>query len=413
MYSTRGLPFNSARPTVMHIDLNSCFASVEQQSNPFWRGKPLAVAAYTTPSGCILAASIEAKRYGIKTGMRVKDGKKLYPQLIVVKPDPPKYRFVHKQIGAILANYTGDMLAKSIDEYVLRLAGYPILRTKTMHELGVEIKKRIKCEVGDWLKVSIGIAPSGFLAKTASNIKKPDGLEEINKENVESVYKNMVLTDIHGINFRNAARLNSVGIYTPYEFYTASLQQLKSAFRSINAFYWYVRLRGWDIDDVEFGRKSFGNSYSLPQSKGNLEELLPLTQKLIEKTGSRMRKKGYSSKGVQISLLFRDGSFWHKGRLLDHFVYDSRDIYKEVTKLLKTCPQIKPVHTLAESCFSLIPKSSLQLTLFEDELKKESLVKALDSINEIWGEFSVTPARMVSAKGAIEDRIAFGTVVEI
>src|SRR5688572_24295331 len=91
--------FNPAIPNIMHIDLNSCFASVEQQANPLLRGKPLAVAAYDAPYGAILAPSVEAKLYGIKTGMSVREGRELCPFLVVREPDPPKYRQVHKQIG--------------------------------------------------------------------------------------------------------------------------------------------------------------------------------------------------------------------------------------------------------------------------------------------------------------------------
>ncbi|MEK7470692.1 MAG: DNA polymerase IV, partial [Patescibacteria group bacterium] len=102
----------------MHIDLNSCFATIEQQANPFLRGKPIAVGAYTTPNGCILAASVEAKRLGIKTGMRVKDGKVLYPKLIVLPSDPNKYRDVHLKLRKIISEYTNDFSPKSIDEFV-------------------------------------------------------------------------------------------------------------------------------------------------------------------------------------------------------------------------------------------------------------------------------------------------------
>src|SRR3990170_4756783 len=89
------LSFNPSPSYIMHIDLNSCFATIEQQANRFLRGKPVAVAAYTTPNGCIVAPSIEAKRYGVKTGMRVKDGQMLCRDLIIVPPDPNKYRSIH------------------------------------------------------------------------------------------------------------------------------------------------------------------------------------------------------------------------------------------------------------------------------------------------------------------------------
>src|SRR4030066_819191 len=147
------LGFNPKIPTILHIDLNSCFATIEQQANPHLRGKPVAVAAYTTPSGCIIAPSVEAKRYGIKVGMRVKDGKLLYPGLIVVPPDPWKYRNVHLSLRRILSDYTDKFVPKSIDEFVLNLEGYPCLQVSSMHEVGAEIKRRIKEEIGDWLSV--------------------------------------------------------------------------------------------------------------------------------------------------------------------------------------------------------------------------------------------------------------------
>lgn len=105
--------FNPAPPTLMHIDLNSCFASVEQQANPRLRGKPVAVAAYVTDRGCILAASVEAKRLGVATGMRVGEGKALCPDLVVIPPDPPKYRFVNRKLLVLLSTYTPNLSVES------------------------------------------------------------------------------------------------------------------------------------------------------------------------------------------------------------------------------------------------------------------------------------------------------------
>ena len=123
--SSFDLPFNPKPSTIMHIDLNSCFASIEQQANPLLRGKPIAVAAYTTPSGCILAPSVEAKRLGIKVGMRVKDGKLICPALKILSPDPWKYRNVHLGLRRLISQYTDDFVPKSIDEFVLNFEGYP------------------------------------------------------------------------------------------------------------------------------------------------------------------------------------------------------------------------------------------------------------------------------------------------
>src|SRR3989338_3742812 len=108
--------FNCKPSKLMHIDLNSCFASIEQQSNPKLRGLPTVVAAYPTDGGCILSASVEAKKLGIKTGMRVKDARNIYRTVKVLTPDPPKYRYIHQQMMKVFETYTPNVEPKSIDE---------------------------------------------------------------------------------------------------------------------------------------------------------------------------------------------------------------------------------------------------------------------------------------------------------
>ncbi|MCJ7805063.1 DNA polymerase IV [Patescibacteria group bacterium] len=412
MDSPTDLSFNPKPSTIMHMDLNSCFATIEQQANPLLRGKPVVVAAYTTPSGCIVAPSVEAKRLGIKVGMRVKDGRFLCPDLIVLPPDPWKYRNVHLSLRRIVSEYTSNFSPKSIDEFVLNMEGYPAYR-KGMLKLAREIKRRIKAEVGDWLTVSVGVAPNRFLAKTAAGLHKPDGLDEINKNNYADVYSKLSLTDLCGIKERNAIRLGSMGIYSVLDFYNAPLWKLKAAFSSILGYYWYLRLRGWEIDDVEFARRSYGNSFALPKPLQTVEELSPVLSKLVEKMGARLRHAGYKAKGVHLSVVYRDWSFWHKGAITSKVLFDSRDIYKEAFKLLVSCPYRKPVRQLAVSCFNLLTRPELQMELFEDVVKKEKIVEAVDKVNERWGHFIITPARMLGTGGVVMDRIAFGGVKEL
>ena len=168
-HPTLQLPINRAEPLVMHIDLNSCFATIEQQANPLLSGKPVVVAAYTTGNGCILAASCEAKRFGIKTGMRVWEAKRLYPSLIVLFPDPEKYRYINELLTSLLQSYSDHVQVQSIDEMIVRFDDMPM---ESIMEIAKDIKKRIREEIGVWITVSIGIASNAFLAKTASNLKK-------------------------------------------------------------------------------------------------------------------------------------------------------------------------------------------------------------------------------------------------
>lgn len=406
------LPFNPNPSTIMHLDLNSCFATIEQQANPLLRGKPTVVAAYVTPSGCILASSIEAKKYGIKTGMRVKEGRLLYPKLIVLSPDPWKYRNIHLKLRRLLSDYTDKIVPKSIDEFVLNLEGYPVA-SRGIQTVAGEIKKRIKKEIGEWLTISVGIAPNRFLAKTAAGLHKPDGLDEINKDNFTAIFYSLCLTDICGIKERNAVRLMNVGIFTVLDFYQADLRQLKAAFNSVLGYYWYLRLRGWEIDDVEFGRRSYGNSFALPQPLASPKELAPILQKLVQKTGQRLRKAGYRVRGIHLSLLYRDFSYWHQGVTLPKTIFDSREIYQEAFRILCRSPYKKAVRNLAVSCFNLVKASSLQLDLFTDTIKKEKITQAIDQVNSRWGDFIITPARMLGTKRLVLDRIAFGNVKEL
>lgn len=406
------LPFNPKSPTIMHIDLNSCFATIEQQANPKLRGKPIAVAAYTTPLGCIIAPSIEAKRLGVRLGMRVKDGRMICPSLIILSPDPWKYRKVHLALKNLLLNYTDRVIPKSIDEFILDIEGFPAY-SKGMVNIASEIKKRIRKEVGEWLTVSIGIAPNRFLAKTAASLNKPDGLEVIDRTNYHRIYSRLKLMNLHGIKANNTARLNNLEIYTVLDLYNAPVWKLKAAFASILGYYWYLRIRGWEIDNIEFTRKSFGNSYALPKPLTTPEQLAPLLQKLVEKAARRMRKNGYWTKGVHLAIVYCDWDFWHKGVSVPNLIFDSRDIYQAAFHLLLGSPCQKPVRELAVSCFNLQSCLNAQMNLLDDIVKKERLVDAVDKINERWGDFVMTPARMLGTQNVIIDRVSYGNIKEL
>ncbi|HPJ16698.1 MAG TPA: hypothetical protein PK639_00530 [Candidatus Woesebacteria bacterium] len=407
------LPFNRQVSAIMHIDLNSCFARIEQQANPLYRDRPLVVAAYASARGCVLAPSVEAKKLGIKVGTRVQDAKLICPEVIVIETDPDKYRFVHRQLKNLLSQYTADLVPKSIDEFTLNFLRYPGLKLG-LKNVGAEIKQRIKDEIGDWLTVSIGIGPNRFLAKTASNLKKPDGLEEINYQNYQTVYQNLKLLDLCGINTKFAARLNAGGIHTVTDLYQASIYQLKSVFHSITGYYWYLRLRGWEIDDVEFSKKSFGHMYSLPTHYSAPSDLSPILSKLVEKMAFRLRRSGYTAKGVHLGILYTDYSFWHQAKTVKNTsLFSTKDLYSLAYRILLSSPFTKPVANLSVSCFDLCKNNVNQLNLFSSVPKSLSLTQALDDINSRYGRFVITPAKMISASSLIPDRIGFGSTDDV
>lgn len=405
---------NRNQPTVMHIDLNSCFATVEQQANPLLRGKPLVVAAYNSPGGCIVSPSIEAKRLGIKVGMQVREARLISREVIVKEPDPAKYRDVHIKFSRIFRDYSPNVSPKSIDEAVIDFDKTPALK-RGLDEIGMEIKQRMRKEIGEWISCNIGIGTNRFLAKLASGLHKPDGLDVINFRNLRKIYGQVSLVDLHGINSRFEARLNALGIYTPIDFLDSDLFTLqKGVFKSVVGLYWYYRIRGWEIDNIDFARKSFGQSYALAKKTGKKEELFPILMKLCEKMGRRLRASGYEARGIDVAIIYKDYSYWHMSKTFGSYFFTTSELYKKAVLIFNRQKEFGIVSKLSVSCFDLSKGSSDQLSLFDQERQKEkNLSEAMDKINDKYGEFSLVLARMMAMDNLILDRIAFGGVKEL
>lgn len=397
----------------MHIDLNSCFAIIEQQANPLIRNKPVAVAAYDSPGGMILASSYEAKAKGVKLGVNVREARMLAPDICIRMPDPAKYRDAHNRFKEVLLRYTDDVVPKSIDEFVLNLKNSPSLRVgMSMQEIGLQIKKEIKESLGEYVTVNVGIGANRFWAKTAAGLNKPNGLDTITGHNVHHIYEKMALTDITGINVRYAARLNTAGIFTPLEFNAAPAEYLvKTVFHSKIGYDWYARLRGWEVDNVNWGTKTFGHQYALSSKTVDRKELSKILAKLCEKTGRRMRKNNYQAQGVHLWLRFANYHHWAKGRHTRSEVYATQDIYVHAQRLLNEATIPTYVTQMGVSVYKLTPSNPQQQNLFEGtRLDNHSIADASDKINDRFGEFTIVPGTMTGMEGIILDRIAFGSV---
>src|SRR5665213_856389 len=208
------LPLNFNAPQTMHIDLNSCFAIIEQQANPLIRHKPVAIAAYDTPRGAVIASSYEAKALGIKLMVNVREARMLCRDVIIMTPDPEKYFDAHRRFKKVLLNYTDEVTPKSVDEFVVNFKGSRAVQNGlSLVEVGHSIKRDIKESLGEYVTVNVGIATNRFLAKLAAGLHKPDGLDVITADNMREVYAQLELDDLPGINTRYRARLNMAGIY--------------------------------------------------------------------------------------------------------------------------------------------------------------------------------------------------------
>lgn len=407
------LPLNYNEPRVMHVDLNSCFAIIEQQANPLLRHKPVAIAAYDTPRGMVIASSYEAKALGIKLGVNVREARLLSKEVIVMMPDPEKYFDAHRRFKKVLLNYTDQVVAKSVDEFVVDFTGsMAVQRGISLTDIGYRIKEDVKREIGEYVTINIGIATNRFLAKVAAGLHKPDGLDVIRGEDIKDIYSQLDLVDFPGINTRFKARLNIAGIYTPLQFLEADITKLKKeVFHSIIGYYWYLRLRGHEIDAVDFGRKSFGQQYALGDKTSDREQLSRLLMKLCEKTGRRLRTQDYVAGGVHLWLAFENRVYWAKGRKTKSQVYATQDIYLHAQRLLNEAMIPARVTNIGVTVYDLTPASPRQLGLFDDtRLDARALAEASDKINDKFGEFTLVPAAMANMQATILKRVAFGSI---
>jgi DNA polymerase-4 len=403
------IQINKQKPLIMHIDLNSCFATIEQQANPLLRGKPLVVAAYDTPNGCILAPSTEAKRLGIKTGMRIKDARLLSRDIIIRTPDPSKYRDVQMRFSKIFADYSPDVTPKSIDESIIDFHPVKNLKPDLQH-IAQEIKARMKTEIGEWITCSIGISTNMFLAKLGASLHKPDGLDVIDHTNILKTYQTVSLIDFCGINVRYKARLNLHGIKTPIDFFHASRTLLeKRVFRSVIGGRWYEKLRGYEADQKATPLKSIGHQYALHAPTNNPEAIARLLMKLCEKMGRRLRKKSLVAQGIHVWLRYNDYTSWHKGKLMERALFTTMELYTHALFVLNNQPTQKVITLISVSCYHLTPQNTSQMTLFDgDYTKPHNVTKAMDTINDTFGEFTVTSGIMIGMDNVIKDSIAFG-----
>ncbi|MGV9001452.1 MAG: DNA polymerase Y family protein [Candidatus Saccharimonadaceae bacterium] len=402
--------FNEERPLIMHIDLNSCFATVEQQARPMLRGKPVAIVNRRTDKTAIITASYEAKAKGVKVGMKLRDARILCPGLIALESDPSKYRFVYHKLLTIMNDYSAHVTMKSIDEGVIDFhQTSPDIAGRELAEIGQEIKQRLKDEIGVWMRCNIGIATNRFLAKTAAGLHKPDGLDVITSHNIRDVLESLKLTDLTGIANRNEQRLNSVGIYTPLQFLDADVVTLKRiVFKSVVGEWWYKRLRGFEVDDVETQMQRVGRQYVLERFDLTHTEITQRLHHLCESVGSRMRSQGKVARGVYVYAKTFDRNYWHASTLSPLPFYSDRSIYAQVVQLFNKAPD--GIREIGIHCYELTELEESQMSLFADEISRErQAVEAVDVLNQRFGERTVHSADTLATGIYVNTKIPFGS----
>lgn len=401
--------YNTETPLVMHIDLNSCFASIEQQSRPRLRGRPVVIVNRATEHTAIVTASYEAKVQGIAALMKLKDARKLVPDVVAIESDPAKYKYVYRKLLAIMQDYSAHVTMKSIDEGIIDFHAAPeAIRQRDLVVIGHEIKQRLRDEVGVAMRCNVGISTNRFLAKTAASLHKPDGLDVITHHTVRQVLAELKLTDLNGIAWRNQARLNAVGIDTPLDFLAASEETLrKVVFKSIDGTKWYKRLRGWEVDDIVTKLGRVGRQYVLERFDLTQDEILQRLHHLCESVGWRMRSQGLAARGVYVYAKTPEG-YWHACRVHALPFFSNAAIYALARQLFLGAPG--GAREIGVHCYELVTSEDDQLSLFADELAHErAIVSATDEINQRYGERTIVSADTIDTGIYVSQKIPFGS----
>lgn len=360
---------------------------------------------------CIVACSYEAKQRGVKVGMRFDEAKLLAPEIIMIETDPPKYHYVYQKMVSIMKEYSPHVKMKSIDEGVIDFHGTECIREKTLEEIGYEIKRRLKREVGSHMTCNIGIATNRTLAKTAAGMNKPDGLTIIDHTNLRDTFAKLQLTDFPGIAARFEKRLQMRGIFTPLQFLDASPFMLRRlVFKSIVGEHWHQRLHGYEVDDIETKLGIVGRQFVMDIKTNDESIILPRLHHLCQSTGYKLRYNGVGARGVLVWARMLHGKTFVRRYMFNDPIYTDHAIYEKVLELFNERPKHLRVGTIGVSCYRLVPKAHLQTSFLSEHIRAEHLTFAVDTVNRQYGNHTLTYAHALAGRKVVKQKLPFGSV---
>ncbi|HXC43788.1 MAG TPA: DNA polymerase [Candidatus Dormibacteraeota bacterium] len=408
-------------PTVgwLFLDLNSYFASIEQQDRPELRGRPVGVVAVDTDSTCCLAASYEAKAYGVRTGTLVKDAKALCPHINLVVARPKLYVEYQQKIIQAMEEHLPVYKAFSVDEMACQLMGRErFLPNATT--LGYRIKQSLR-NLGVALRCSIGLAPNCYLAKTAADLCKPDGLTILLRKDLPQALHCMKLRDVVGISYAMEHRLHNRGITTVERLCKLSSQQMRDIWGSVQGETMSYWLHGEDWKEKAAPlRKSIGKQHVLAPKYRTKEQAYLVGLKLLSNAAIKLRRLNMWARGIGVTIAFRhwghetkdetEPSGWKAHRNI-HACRDTITLQEHFRELWKQCPTNPPVH-VGVWLFDLIPDKFHTLGFFDDE-KRETVSSIMDKINQKYGQHTVYLGGLHGLGDAAPTRIPFFSVPEL
>lgn len=399
--------------TYLFLDLNSYFASVEQQERPELRAKPVAVVPVRAETTCCIAASYEAKAYGVRTGTGVRDVKRLCPQIILIEARPELYVEYHHKITAAVESVLPITCKPSIDEMACRLMGRerPL---KNALRIGGEIKRAIRVKAGETLRCSIGLAPNQMLAKMASNLQKPDGLSSILLSQLPGCLYPLNPSDVPGIGTRMGRRLEQEGIFTMEQLCSLSEGQMRNIWGSVVGKRYWHWLRGEDFDgQASQPPQSVGHQHVLAPEFRTMQQACLVGQKLLHRSAARLRRIGMWARGLSVYISFSprgEKRVWEcHTRILES--QDTITLQEIFLKMWSGSPQGKP-NFVGVCLYDLVPDTMHTESFLEEEQRRGRLSKIMDSLNLKYGNDVLCVGGLHQVREAAPTRIAFSSIPE-
>ena len=421
----------------LHIDLNSFFASVEQQLHPEYRNKPTGVVPTMADTTSLIAASYEAKALGIKTGTRVSEAKRICPDIILVNGDHSTYAEYSHKIVAAVERVCPVAHTPSLDEMVCQLLGRE-RHPPTARQISLAIKQAIKDDVGETLRCSIGMAPNRYLAKIASDMQKPDGLIGLLPSQLPGSIAHLALRDLPGIGARTEVRLNAKGIRTMPDLLALDRPAMHALFDSVWGDRMYHWLRGNDTGDDGAPvpsdlQKSLGHSHVLAPEHRSPEGAWAVAHKLLHKAAMRLRMEKFFSGSLAVTIkyaLTREQSLHAatsgQAKVKKHLsgitqtgwgmearfrpCQDTLSLLEALQGCWKqspTGPEHQKPFFVGITLRNLIPEAEVQSSLFEEPGNRNQLSATMDKLNLKYGHTTLHFAGMLPARDSAPTRIAF------
>ena len=388
--------------TILHIDFDSYFASCEQQFDVKLRDKPIGVTAQNGRT-CIIAASRQAKKLGVKSPSRTWEAKAIVSNIIFVPAHFERYWEITQIFLDICKDFSPYVEMFSLDEVFIDVTSTQNL-FGDKYQLIEKIRERIKHEIGEYITVSVGISHNKLLAKLASGMNKPNGLVEITAENIWEVYAKVKLSDFCGIGRRIEERLNRLGINTPMELHDALLEVLLKEFKDVEGH--FLKYLGEGIDDSEVvpyyfasETKSISRSYCLPQNQYDERVVMQNVYELCEEVAFKLRKLNRKAKTAGIYL--GGSKNVHGRKSIKEYFNSGQEMFALCQNILREngfyFGQNDYVRRISVWTGNLEESINLEQSLFDFDAKKDRVIETVDGINEKFGNHTIRKGFLLHA----------------